>query len=303
MKTLQQPNTPRTKPTDSFDSFDAVSGLSLCGGIPRTGDDVVDTVGTTEYPNPKTVERGNRRAAAYAKFQSDAAAAAKSMGQRCQYTTNVSYFPATNPTFSQDVRTRIWKTAELASTSIAAATAAASPDVSDVSPEQVPVLVDALQTLRIRLNVDHTSMTVDELRALCEETSRAEAVAYAAAHNSPTSTQPRPHNDPLMIKHEFVKRMRMDLEYEYLRCRKRFNVSAQSPTPHVRIASIDRQPVVWLGHVISPDTLARTFVSVNALMSVVSTDVQQFLICPSRGSDRVAVVAVVAAVAAVAVPV
>ena len=287
MKTLQQPNTPRIKPTDSFD---AVSGLSLCGGIPRMGDNVVDI----EYPTPKPVERGSRRAAAYAKFQSDAAAAAKSMGQRCQYTTSVSYFPATNPNFLQNVQTRICSTAKLASIDAAAASTYLNvSDVSDVSSEQIPVLVNALKTLRIQLIID-LSMSVDELRALCEETSRAEAVAYAAAYD-PTSVQPRPDNDPFVIKYVFVKRTRMDLESEYQRCQRKFNV--QSPTPHARIASIDRQPVVWLSHVISSDTLARIFVSVNALMLAISADVQQFLICPRRGSDRVALVAAIATIA------
>ena len=285
MQTIRnQPSEPTTPRPSQF--IDPVSRLSFYGGISRMDDDA----GVIECPpSPKTTERSNRRAAAYAKFQSDAAAAAKFLGQRCKYSTNVVYLPATNPSFPEYVRERIRATAELTSA------AAASP-YDDVTLEQVPILVEALQSLRIRLNIDPVTMTIDELRALCAETSRAEAVAYADMSSS-ASMDPHPETDPLLISYSyaFVKRTRLDLEAEIQRCQKRsFNLAAAAPTPtpHARIGCSVHHRFPWFSNIVSSDTLNRKFISVNALILAVSADIQKFLTCPRRGPDRVAVTAV-----------
>jgi hypothetical protein len=242
-----------------------------------------DDAGVIECPpSPKTTERSNRRAAAYARFQSDAAAAAKSIGQRCKYSTNVVYLPATNPSFPEYVRQRIQATS-----------AAAAAPYDDVTLEQIPILVEALQSLRIRLNIDPAAMTIDELHALCAETSRAEAVAYADMRSS-ASMHPHPETDPLLISYsyDFVKRTRLDLEAEIQRCQRQ-SAAAPTPTPHARIAASIHHRLPWFIIVVSSDTLNRKFISVNALILAVSADIQKFLTCPRRGPDRVAVVTAV----------
>ena len=297
---MTSPMTPR--PMATIATFDSVAGINLCGGISRMDDDAGSGY-QIECPSPKTAERRKRRAAAYAKFQSDAAAAAKSIWQRRKYSTSISYTPATNA--NQLIRLAAASAAASAAAAAAAATNAphtppTSP--SDITPEQVPILVHDLQLLNIRLIID-SPMTVDELRALCEETSRAEAVAYAAAESaaaaaslqSRADTEADTEPNPLKIKYEFTKRTRIEFEAELQRCQKRqFGGNRVMPTSHARIASsVHRRPLWWIkiGHVISLDTLTRTFVSVNALAHSICADIREFLTSPSRGRDRVAFVA------------
>ena len=257
--------------------FDSVSGISTCGGIPRMEDDFCAIIAP---PSPRTVDRRSRRAAAHAKFQFDAAAAAKSARQRIQYATNVSYVPATNPLFSKYVQDLI----DAIAIALPNANANADTAPSDIVADQIPTFVYKLQSLRIRLIVNPTPPTIDELRELCEEASRNESIAYATAYAEP----PRTSFPTDIADYYFMKQMRTDLEAELSRCKKRsFGSSYPVPTAHVRIAS---STMPWIGTILSLDTLRRTFISIHALIVAVSDDIKTFMTCPSRGAERVAFV-------------
>jgi hypothetical protein len=229
-------------------------------------------------PSPRTAERRSRRAAMLAKFQSDAAAAAKLNCHQHRYSTNVSYIPATNPAnpiFSQQVQTLL-KAAEV--TEKLATMADAKPN--DVLPKDVPSLVLALQSLRIQLIVD-PALSFEELTAFCAETSRNEALAAANPANS--------------VEFARLQQLRRDLENEVYRCKPKqtFRMTCESaakPTPHVRIAlGTHRGHSVFLGNILTSATMHRTFVSITALAATVSADIAQFLTSPSRNQDRLTV--------------
>lgn len=265
-----QPITPR----QSIKSFDAVSGLSFCGGIPRM-DDGIDL----DLPSPKTVERRKRRSDGYAKFQSDAATAAKNMRQRLQYATTVYYIPATHPSFTKYIQSR--------NDAIAKAVPNENSEPYDVSHDQLATFVKNLQSLRIRLIVDPVPPTIDELRALSAETSRNEALAYATAYAEP----PRDTFSADVAAYLFVKETRINLENEIRRCQKRslnFAAPIPTPTPHARIATSTSPR---LGIIFSLDTLNRTFISIPALMVAVCNDIEKFITCPTRAGERIAFVA------------
>jgi hypothetical protein len=259
-----------------------------------------------ECPSPRTAERRRRRAAALAKFQSDAAAAAKLNYHRHRYSTNVSYIPATNPAntlFSHQVQMQMLinaaearaKQFELRSAAAAAAAAAAAvttdvamtadvdvavAEPNDILPKDVPSIVLALQSLRIQLIIDPT-LSVNELTALCAETSRNEALAAGNPANSAEFAR--------------LKQLRVDLEAEVDRCKPKMmfranSESAAKPTPHVRIASGDHcGHSAFLGNILTSANMRRTFVSITALIAAVNVDIGQFLTSPTRSQDRIAV--------------
>ena len=277
----QSPMTPRP--------FDPVSGLSLSGGIPRMDDNDPDCC--PDCPSPITAERRTRRAAAHAKFKSDAAAAAKFNRHRYQYSNNVSYLPATNPAntlFSQQVQMLCKaveaaeaKQFELQSTVVAVDGADATVKQNDVLSKDVPIIVQVLQSLRIQLIID-PALSVEELTELCTETSRSEALAAANPANS--------------VEFARLQQLRKDLETEVYRCRvkssfgRRFDPSAK-PTSHAHIASEHHSGhSAFLGNILTSDTMHRTFVSVTALAVAVSADIGQFLASPTRCQDRIAVI-------------
>ena len=264
LATNQSPMTPRP--------FDPVSGMSLCGGISRMDD--VDP----DCPSPRTTERRRRRAAELARFQSDAAAAAKLNCHRHRYSTNVSYIPATNPSnpiFSQQVQTLV-KAAEVTEKLATMADA----KLNDVLPKDVPNIVLALRSLRIQLIVD-PALSVEELTAFCAETSRNEALAAANPANS--------------VEFARLQQLRKDLESEIYRCKPKLmfraiSESTAKPTPHVRIAlGKHHGQSTLLDNILTSSTIHRTFVSINALACTVSADIAQFLTSPSRGQDRLTV--------------
>lgn len=150
-------------------TVDTVSDINALAGIlPMTND--VDAV------TPKTLDcvaRGIARAKWYSNFKSDAAASAKFIGRRSKRTTHTFYMPSTNPKFSQHVRTM---TTNIIPSSADEQVSAA--DAVDINAVQATILVRGLQSLRIRLLIDPNPMTMVELRALCAETSRNEALAY-----------------------------------------------------------------------------------------------------------------------------
>lgn len=259
-----------------------------------------------ECPSPRTAERRRRRAAALAKFQSDAAAAAKLNCHRHRYSTNVSYIPATNPAntlFSHQVQMLI-NAAEArakqierrsAAAAAAAAAAAVTTDVAmtadvdvavaepnDILPKDVPSILLALQTLRIRLIID-PALSVQELTAFCAETSRNEALAATNPANSAEFAR--------------LKQLRVDLEAEVDRCTPKPKLmfranseTAAKPTPHVRIASGDHcGHSAFLGNILTSANMRRTFVSITALIAAVNADIGQFLTSPTRSQDRIAV--------------
>ena len=258
--------------------FDPVSGMSLCGGIPRMGDN------EPACPSPRTVDRRRHRATAHAKFQSDAAAAAKLNCHRHLYSTNVSYIPATNPAnpiFSQHVQTLL-NAAEITAKQLQLQATACVAEPNDILPKDVPSIVLALQSLRIQLIID-PALSVEELTALCAETSRNEALAAA----NPTNP----------VEFASLQQLRKDLEAEVSRCRCRpkqtFRANCEpsaKPTPHTHIASSDhRGHSAFLGNILTPVTMHRTFVSITGLAAAVIVDIGQFLTSPTRGQDRIAV--------------
>ena len=166
-KNTMQPMQPMQTMTPT--TIDPVSGLDLLGGIPRMADDI-------QVDSPKTVEC-IARAKWYSKFKSDAAASAKFIGRRSKQTTHTSYMPATNPKFSQHVRTMTMSIVPSSAAAEAPAAAAAAAAV-DINAVQATILVRGMQSMRIRLLIDPVPKTIVELRELCAETSRIEALAY-----------------------------------------------------------------------------------------------------------------------------
>ena len=257
--------------------FDPVSGMSLCGGISRMDDS------DPACPTPKTAERRRHRAAALAKFQSDAAAAAKLACHRHRYSTNVSYIPATNPSnplFSQLINTAEAraKQFELQFELQRAITADIEP--YDILPKDVSSILLALQSLRIQLIVD-PALSVEELTAFCAETSRNEALAAVNPANS--------------VEFARLQQLRKDLEAEVYRCKPKLMFraiceSSTKPTPHVRIAlGKHRGQPILLDNILTSVTMHRSFVSINAFAGAVSADIAQFLTSPSRSQDRLTV--------------
>ena len=212
-------------------------------------------------PSPRTMERRRRRAEALAKFQSDAAYAAKA--NRNRYTNNVSYAPATNLTFSQ-VQMLVNAAEATAKQHLECQSTAANAEPNDILPKDVPTIVLALQSLRIQLIIDPV-LSVQELTAFCAETSRNEALAAANPANS--------------VEFARLQQLRTDLEAEVYRCR----VRAEKPTPHVRISRVDHSSFL------SGCTMKRTFVSMTDLSAAVSADIGQFIASPSRSRDRIRV--------------
>lgn len=251
----QPPMTPMTQR-----HFDPVSGMSLSGGIPRMGD--IDS----NCPSPRTMERRRRRAETLAKFQSDAADAAKA--NRHRYNTNVSYTPATNSIFSQQVQMLVNAAEATAKQHLERQSTAANAEPNDVLPKDVPTIVLAMQSIRIQLIVDPV-LSVQELTAFCTETSRNEALAAANPANS--------------VEFARLKQLRMELEAEVHRCM----VRTAKPTPHVRIARVGHSS--FLGNILTRDTMNRTFVSMTDLIAAVSADIGQFIASPTRSRDRITV--------------
>ena len=227
-----------------------------------------------DCPSPRTAERRRRRAEELAKFQSDAAAAAKLNCHRHRYSTNVSYIPATNP--SNPIFSELLKAAEV--TEKLATMADAKPN--DILPKDVPSIILALQSLRIQLIVD-PALSFDELIAFCAETSRNEALAAANPANS--------------VEFACLQQLRKDLESEIYRCKPKmvFRANCESsakPTPHVRIAlGKHHGQSILLGNILTSGTMHRSFVSINAFACTVSADIAQFITSPSRGQDRLTV--------------
>ena len=238
----------------------------------------------SECTSPRTMDRRARRAAALAKFQSDAAAAAKLNSRRHQYSTNVSYIPASANAISSHVQMLVKaaearaKQLEFQSTAAAAAGEAAATiatidaELDDVLPKDVSSIILAMQSLRIQLIID-PCLSVQELTALCEETSRNEALASA--------------NPAKSVEFVRLQQLRNDLEAEVYRC----ILKKAIPTPHVHIASSDhRGHSRFLGNILTSAIMCRTFVSMTAFTAAVNADIGQFLTSPSRGNDRIAVV-------------
>jgi len=271
-------------------TIDSVSGLNLLGGIPRMTDDNDGAESQSiQVDSPKTVEC-IARAKWYSKFKSDAANSAKFIGRRSKQTTHTSYMPATNPKFSQHVRTMTMSITTPSSSADEQVPAAASAAAVDINAVQATVLVRGLQSMRIRLIVDPVPMTIVELRALCAKTSRIEALAYM------TYVDDGEDDDTLLAEYNFVKQTRIDLEIEIQRCQRHpparnaanaANAANPTPTPHARIAPFHR---TMLRNVLSPDTLKRAFVSVPALTVAVGNDIERFLTWECHAPDRIAVV-------------
>ena len=250
-------------------AVDPVSGLSLCGGIQRMSD--FDPICTS----PTTIERRKRRAIQQAKFESDAAAAAKIIGQRHQLSTNVFYTPST--IFPANVLNQL-------QVSAAAAAATNTADIihTDIVPEQIQLLLGCMGSLCMQLTLE-PALSMSALRDLYAAESRAESIAYAEAYPSTASTSNPDH----VARHKFISRTRISLEAEIKRCQWS---SGQKPTPHASIASDpDWRRQLILANILSADTLQRKFVSILALAAAVSADIQQFLASPTRGLDRLAV--------------
>ena len=235
-------------------SIDLVSGLNIRGGISRMEEDIRHF--TRVGPSPRTMLRRSTRSQWYAKFQSDAETSAKIIGRRYQQLTYTSYAPSTHPAVSAYIN-----------------------GIQD-GANDLTLLKNTLQSLRINICVDPLAMTFAELQMLCLETSRKEASAYAMLSQSVMGDTTS--NDVVTAfnaEYNFVLKSRIALETEIARCNpSRFALVANrmtpTPTHHARIAPADR---IALSEYLSFDTLHRHFVSIPALTSAVASDIQIFL--------------------------
>lgn len=238
-------------------SNDLVSGLNIRGGISRMEEDIRHF--TRVGPSPRTMLRRSTRSQWYAKFQSDAETSAKIIGRRYQQLTYTSYAPSTHPAVSAYIN-----------------------GIQD-GANDLMLLKNKLQSLRINICVDPVAMTFAELQMLCLETSRKEASVHATLSQYKSAMGGDTTSNDVVTafnaEYNFVLKSRIALETEIARCNpSRFprvaNRMTPTPTHHAHIAPADR---IALSEYLSFDTLHRHFVSIPALTSAVASDIQIFL--------------------------
>lgn len=162
-----------------------------------------------------------------------------------------------------------------------------------LTPSDVQVLKQAICTFRVRIIV-HDSKTFDELKEM-KRRCAAELVEHTAmVQDLVTSRTTFDTIDAALIHAENIithQEKNTDLthwsnalstEIIRLTCEK-----DRVPPQHVQLA---RSSGITLQNMLSPQTIRRRFVSLNALTAAIRSDVQEFLTSSARGKDRATVV-------------
>ena len=152
---------------------------------------------------------------------------------------------------------------------------------NEMTPTDFQLLKQAFGTFRVKLHV-HDSKTLSQLRQMrmLTEKQEKEAEIEVLAKFNETDSGAQAYLD--------AKRKHLDLKTWNAELSKEFRASAASvPSQH---AQISQSSAITLRNVLSPETLRRTFVSLNSLTQKIREEVVQFLNDETRRKDRAEVV-------------